>query len=206
MPEFTEKDREGILSFIREYPLMLLVATAADRAEATQVPVLITQAGDEFVIRGHIMRNTTHHKALLRNSATLGVFTGPQCYVSSGWYAARDQGATWNYMQVQARGQLRFLDQTETMALLDDLTTQFESSQDRPLMMKDLPKGYVEHLVPAIAGFEISTKDVLATFKLSQNRDDVSYRNIVRELEKLADAGAQGIAREMRKRRPLLEY
>jgi predicted FMN-binding regulatory protein PaiB len=33
-----------------------------------------------------------------------------------------------------------------------------------------------------------------ANFKLSQNRDEKNYRNVIQELEKLPDAGSKAIA------------
>jgi transcriptional regulator len=47
--------------------------------------------------------------------------------------------------------------------------------------------------------FEIEITQLENVFKLSQNRDEKSYENIIENLES-QDEGAQGIANEMKKR------
>ena len=63
-----------------------------------------------------------------------------------------------------------------------------------------LPQDYLDVLTPAIEGFEIEVDDVQAVFKLSQNRDEKSYLNIISKLEELGGNSAL-IAAEMIKRK-----
>jgi transcriptional regulator len=65
-----------------------------------------------------------------------------------------------------------------------------------------MPAEYVNTLVKAIAGFEITIDTVDPIFKLSQNKDDITYEKIVNELSSLNDYSANEIADEMVKRRP----
>lgn len=200
MPEFRETDPQRIAGFMRQYPFVTLTATDGSRVCATQVPVLVDTSNGRTVLRGHIMRKTNHHKALLANPEALVLFAGPHCYVSSGWYSQRNNGATWNYMTVQVRGKVTFLTEEETKTLLIDLTRRFEQGQAKPLFAEDLPSGYMDQMVKAIEGFRLVADDISATFKLSQNRDEESYRNIIRHLEQADDPGSTAIAEEMRRR------
>jgi transcriptional regulator len=50
-------------------------------------------------------------------------------------------------------------------------------------------------------GFEIEIKEVHASAKLSQNRDDENYERIVQQLEQSPLASDLEVAEEMRKRR-----
>lgn len=52
-----------------------------------------------------------------------------------------------------------------------------------------------------IVGFEIKIQEIQAAYKLSQNRDDKNYKNIISELEKKGDFDSISIAEEMKKRR-----
>ena len=55
-------------------------------------------------------------------------------------------------------------------------------------------------MMPSIAGFEIKAKKIENVFKLSQNRDEKSYLNIISELEKQG-GNSTLIAKEMQKRK-----
>ncbi|MBK8642453.1 MAG: hypothetical protein IPN15_09630 [Saprospiraceae bacterium] len=55
-------------------------------------------------------------------------------------------------------------------------------------------------MMPAIAGFEIKADKLENVFKLSQNRDEKSYLNIISKLEEQGGNSAL-IASEMRKRK-----
>ncbi|MBS1690117.1 MAG: FMN-binding negative transcriptional regulator, partial [Bacteroidetes bacterium] len=151
--------------------------------------------------RGHVMRKTDHHKAIEQNPDVLILFQGPHCYVSSSWYTEKG-GATWNYQTVHARGKVNILSDAETIKLLDELTAKYEAAQENPLLINDMPDGYVDSLIKAIAGFEIKLTDIYPIFKLSQNQNDVSYANVIKHLLASDDVNAHKIADEMKKRRP----
>ena len=64
----------------------------------------------------------------------------------------------------------------------------------------NLPSEYIEKLIKAIVGFEMEVKELENVHKLSQNRDEKSYDNIVRNLkEKEGDAAMIGKLMEERK-------
>jgi transcriptional regulator len=64
------------------------------------------------------MKGNDHHKAFLANPNVLVRFYGPHCYVSASWYTNPQQGSTWNYITVHAKGELNFLDDSELPGLL----------------------------------------------------------------------------------------
>ena len=57
--------------------------------------------------------------------------------------------------------------------------------------------GYVSNMMKAIIGFEIEITSIEHVFKLSQNRDEKSYENIIEHLEN-SDADAKQIAATMK--------
>ena len=63
----------------------------------------------------------------------------------------------------------------------------------------NLPKEYIDHMVKAIVGFTIEVEQLDNVFKLSQNRDEASQRNIIDQLRKRGDSNSTGIADEMEK-------
>ncbi|HEY2711182.1 MAG TPA: FMN-binding negative transcriptional regulator [Chthoniobacterales bacterium] len=201
LPYFKESDQRTVLDFIRQHPFAMLIGVGESAPVATQVPVLIDEReGEALFLRGHIMRNTDHHKAFQRNSEALCVFSGAHAYVSASWYSNPLTGSTWNYISVHARGKIRFLEEPELRLFLEKLTAHFENNDDSPALFRHLPKSYVDSLVKAIVAFEIEVRETENVFKLSQNRDEQSYDNIIRQLH-VQGGDARTIADEMRKRK-----
>lgn len=204
LPYFKEQNFDEVLAFMKAHPFAVLTGVdAQQRPVATQVPLLIRQEAGRITFRGHIMRNTDHHKAFQQNAQVLALFTGPHTYVSASWYTDPQQGSTWNYITVQARGALRFLEEAALREILRDTTTHFEGSPHTPGAYATLPEEYIAKLVKAIVAIEIEVTEIENVFKLSQNRDEKSYDHITHQL-KAGSADAQTIAAEMEKRRSQL--
>lgn len=204
MPYFKEKDQATIIEFIRRHPFATLIGCRGDAPVATQVPLLLRVENDnKLILRGHIMRNSDHHRAFLENPEALCLFSGAHTYVSASWYTDPRQGSTWNYMSVHARGRLRFVDELALRRLLDELTAHFENNPDSPALYSRLPQSYVDSLVKAIVAIEVEVRELENVFKLSQNRDRESYDKIIDQLERQG-GDARTIAGEMRKRKAQL--
>jgi transcriptional regulator len=199
---FKEKDRQTILDFIEENPFAFMTGSYLSGAQvATQIPILLEERNGELYLQGHIMRNTDHHKAFVENSNALLVFTGPSCYVSASWYSNPQIGSTWNYMSVHVAGQVSFMTNEELIAFMRKLTLKFEKGNSQSLTFYDnLPEQFLNKMMPAIAGFEIKAEKIENVFKLSQNRDEKSYVNIIEQLEKQGGNSAM-VAVEMKKRK-----
>lgn len=198
---FKEDDRQALLQFVHDHPFAFLTgSTATGKQVATQVPVLMEVRDNKIFLHGHIMRQTDHHKAFQENPQVLAVFTGPHTYVSATWYTNPVSGSTWNYMSVHMRGTMRFGTEKELMELMKKLTLRFENNNtSSPTIFDNLPEEYKKHMLPAIVAFEIEVEEMENVFKLSQNRDEVSYQNIIKQLEKQGGDSAL-IAEEMKKR------
>lgn len=204
LPYFKEKDAAVVKQFMRQHPFITLCgADAAGEPIATHIPVLIEERDDRLFLRGHIMRNTDHHKAFMENSQVLAIFAGPHTYVSASWYSNPQQGSTWNYMTVHAKGTVEFLDETALLKLLHDLTAHFENNEDSPALFSHIPDDYIQRMTKAIVAIEISVLEIDHVFKLSQNRDEPSYHNIIEKLQQ-NDESARQIASEMLQRKTQL--
>lgn len=199
---FKEHEQQAVLEFIENHPFAFLTGSDSDGNQvATQIPVLMAEREGELYFQGHIMRNTDHHKAFMQNQNGLLVFTGPSCYVSASWYSDPHIGSTWNYMSVHVAGRLNFMSNDELIQFMRRLTLKFEKDNaDSPTFYDNLPDHFLNNMLPAIVGFEIKAQKIENVFKLSQNRDDVSYQNIIQKLEELGGESAL-VAAEMRKRR-----
>ena len=199
---FKEKDKQTILNFMEEYPFAFLTGSfLSGKQVVTQIPILLEERNGELFIQGHIMRNTDHHKAFIENSNALLVFTGPSAYVSASWYSNPQIGSTWNYMSVHIAGQVKFMSDNELVNFMRKLTIKFEKGNTESLTIYDnLPAQFLNKMMPAIVGFEVKAENIENVFKLSQNRDEISYLNIISKLEEQGGDSAL-IASEMRKRK-----
>jgi len=199
---FKEKDQQVILDFLKEHPFVVLTGSFKDGKQmATQVPVFIEEKNNDLFIQAHIMRNTDHYKALVENPNALMLFTGPQAYISASWYDQPQSGSTWNYMSVHVYGQIRFMSSNELREFMSKFTLYYENGNlDSPTIFENLPKEYQDLMLPAIVGIELKVEKMDHVFKLSQNRNETSYLNIISHLEK-QNADCQKIAEEMKKRK-----
>ena len=200
LPYFKEENQEVVLEFMRKHPFVFLTGVSEEnKPVATQVPVFIDEKDGKLFLTGHIMRNNDHHKAFEKNPNVLAVFTSPHVYVSATWYDDPHQASTWNYMSVHAKGSIKFGDKDDLIAILKRLTLHYENNNTASTTVFDnLPSQYTEPLLNAIVAFEVEVVSIDNVFKLSQNRNEKSFQNI---MDKLNEQGSDGkfIAEEMKK-------
>ncbi len=201
LPYHKENNEEIIKEFIDRYSFAFLTACDFQNMPvATQVPLFIEDGNGKKVLRGHLMKNTDHHKAFLHNENVLAVFTGHHTYVSGTWYSNPFQPSTWNYMSVHIKGTIRFLDEDALIDVLRKTTLHYENHNSESSTIYDnLPPAFMQKLIRAIVAFEIEIKETDTVFKLSQDRDIKSYQNIMVQLRLQGEDG-KVIAEEMEKR------
>ena len=199
---FKEKDKQVILEFIENNPFAFLTGSfSSGKQVATQIPILMEVRNGELYLQGHIMRNTDHQKAFMENPEALLVFTGANCYVSASWYSNPQIGSTWNYMSVHVNGPINFMSPEGLIQFMRKLTLKFEKGNTASQTFYDnLPPEFLNKMMPAIVGFEIKADKIENVFKLSQNRDEESYLNIISKLEEQG-GGAAIISQEMKNRK-----
>jgi len=168
---FEQSDRGALIALMRERPLATLVIATPDGPTADLIPLEFDDAGN--TLRGHVARANPLWKHA--GAQALAVFTGPEAYVSPGWYASkREHGKvvpTWNYTMVQARGTLRAVDDAPWLrALVGRLTDHHEARQAAPWKVDDAPVDYVQQMLRAIVGIEIPLASLVGKWKVSQNR------------------------------------
>ena len=72
-------------------------------------------------------------------------------------------------------------------------------NQHSTTVFDNLPVEFKQRVMGAIVAFEIEVKEIDTVFKLSQDRDVESYRNIIKQLRE-QDEDGRVIAAEMEKR------
>jgi len=202
LPYFKETDGQAVMEFIHQHPFAFVVGCDENQQPvATQIPVFIEEREDKLFLSGHMMRKTDHCKAFEKNPAVLCVFTGPHTYVSATLYSNPHQASTWNYMSVHVKGEMRLLGDAQLVDVLKKTSLHFENNNEASATaFHNLPEDYTRKLMNAIVAFEVEVQSIDSVFKLSQNRDEESYQNIIEHLSTL-DADARAVADEMQKRK-----
>lgn len=200
---YREEDKTKIIEFMKSNGFPAIVSHDGEKLLATHIPVSIVQTedGEQWTdglkIYGHMSRANPQWKSFGEQEALL-IFQGAHTYISPRWYNHVNV-PTWNYVMVHVYGKIKMLEGDELHTLLSQLVHIHES--DTGYSLESLPEDFVRKEMKGVAGFEMRVTKIDAAYKLSQNRDDESYGNIVLELEKREDADSRKIAEEMKRRR-----
>ena len=204
---FVQTDAQAIAALLRAHPLATLVHHDPQGGlVADAIPMLWQPdaSGGGGTLTGHVARaNPLWQQA--DGTEVLAAFQGPQTYVSPGWYPSKAEHGkvvpTWNYAVVQAHGRLRAVHWVR--ALLERLTAQHEANQARPWSVADAPADYIEAMLRAVVGIEITVTRLDAKWKVSQNRSEADRQGVMaglaqqdgNEAAAMAVLVAQGTAR-----------
>lgn len=197
-----ENDDE-IQDFIRKNAFATLVSQVNGKPWATHIPFVLDQSPDgEPVLHAHLAKANQQWRNLSQNEEVLVIFQGPHAYISSSWYT-HENVPTWNYLAVHVYGKIKVNEGDELLHHLKSLVDRYEEGRPNRVSVETMSEGYLQSQIRALVGIEIKITDVQASAKLSQNRDDQNYKNIVAELEKSTFPLDQEVAEEMKKRREI---
>ncbi len=199
LPHFTEENEDATFDFMNKNSFAIIAGYDGNFPVATHVPLDIKKENDQVILTGHMMKNTDHHKAFLQNENVLVIFSGPHCYVSASWYQKKEVASTWNYIDVQAKGKIKFTDEEGTKRIIEGITDKYEGKESEAAF-HNLSTDYVDRLVKAIIGFTIEVSAIGNVFKMSQNHESATRESIVKHLNERADEDSHLIAKEMEKR------
>jgi transcriptional regulator len=196
---YREEDRSKILEFLRENEFVTLVCYDGQRPVASHLLVEVIEEGERLLINGHMSRANPLWKTFESNLEVLIIFQGPHTYISPTWYNHVNV-PTWNYQAVHVYGTPRLvMDYQEAYQLLKRLVDRHEKSGH--YKMESLPEDFVEKEIRGVMAFQIEVTRIEANYKLSQNRNDEDYRNIVYHLEDREDELSHGVAMAMKQNR-----
>jgi transcriptional regulator len=195
---YKNEDPESIKTFLRENSFGILINQTNGKLCATHIPIEleINEEGKE-ILHGHISKLNPQAEGFTENDQVLAVFSGPHSYISSSWYD-HENVPTWNYIAVHVYGRIKIVNEDATAEQLKKLVDKYEAHSENPVRVENLSDKTMRQ-VKGIFGFEIEIDEIQATKKLSQNRDEHNYKNIISELEKTKNPEAIAVAKEMSK-------
>jgi transcriptional regulator len=202
VPEIFEiTDPKIIEQFIKENGFGTLITASSPFPVGTHIPMLLeTNAIGDKVLTGHISKENPQGLDFEKSPQVLAIFLSSiHQYISSSWYN-HPNAPTWNYISVHVSGNLKIIEGDTLWKAVSQLTDKYEQQSKCPVSLETLPKS-VQRQMNGIIGFEISIHKIEAAFKLSQNRSQEDFANILNELRLSKDLMASLMADCMERNR-----
>ncbi len=199
IPEhFSINNTQALHQIIRAHPLGVLVTQTPEGLDANHLPFELD--AERGVLTAHVARANPVWKHCGEGMDVLVIFRGSESYISPNWYPSKHelhrQVPTWNYEVVHVHGRLAAQDQERFVrGVVARLTRTHEASEPRPWKMSDSAPEYIDGMLKAIVGIEVTIARMEGKAKLSQNRED---RDRLNAADKLAQHGHAELAQSMR--------
>ena len=200
---FRQDDLAELHAQLQASPLALLTSAGAAGVQASHLPLLLAPDEGEFgTLYGHFARANPHWRDLQGGAEALAVFSGPDAYISPGWYPAKAEHGkvvpTWNYIAVHARGPVELIEEPERLLqIVSRLSDQHESGRERPWAVSDAPREYLDSMLRAIVGFALPIRRLEGKWKLGQNRSAADQAGVRDGLASSPSPGDRELAARM---------
>jgi transcriptional regulator len=195
---YKNENQEEIIQFLKENSFGILVNQTDGKLWATHIPLEfeITKNGNQMLY-GHLSKDNPQWKSFTSDAKILAIFSGPNSYISSSWYE-KENVPTWNYIAVHVYGMIKIVEGEAVIESLKKLVDKYEATSKNPVRVEELSEKTM-HQTEGIVAFEIEIEAIQAVKKMSQNRNEKDYHNIISELENTKISGAQEVAAILKK-------
>lgn len=194
---FKIDDIEEIKNFIIHNDFGTIITTDNNRPVATHTPMMLNEENGEWTITGHISKGNTQWQTFDDYENTLLIFKGPHAYISSTWYEGENV-PTWNYQSVHLYGRCALLSEEELREDLVNLIEKHEGQSEGGMTWENLSEES-QAKIKGIVGFKVIVQEVQAAYKMSQNRNETDYQNVMEALEARHSGHDKEISREMKR-------
>lgn len=193
---YKSEDYELMKEIIKENSFALLISSL-DKIRATHAMMMLNEDDPENIyIESHFSRANPQAKTLKDGDEVLCDFLGAHTYISSSWYEQVNV-STWNYEAVQIYGKVELMNQEELYNHLEKLTSKYETFQKCPMFVDKMGREFVEKEMKGAFGIKIIPTEIFIKQKLSQNRKEADFQNIISNLEN-SDENGKKIAEKMK--------
>lgn len=189
---------DEIKEFIQKNAFGTIVSIKHGKPIATHLPLELHEQGDDYFVTGHMAYANPQWKTFETENDVLVMYQGPHAYISSSWYKSENV-PTWNYQSVHLYGTARIMNEQELQEDLILLLQKYEHHRRNAALWENLSP-QTKKQIKGIVGFKIKIQEVQAAYKLSQNRNNEDYHNIIDKLNEEEDIIAHQIAKVMKNR------
>lgn len=193
---FKNKNLDEVKEFLSRNSFGILINSIDSKLWATHIPLELEKNKEgQDVLVGHISKSNPQWKNFTKNEEVLAIFQGPNSYISSAWY--KDENVpTWNYIAVHVYGKVKTIEGDELLESLKKLVGKYEKDSANPVSVDRMSKETLKQ-INGIVAFEIIIHEIQAAYKLSQNRNEDDYNNIINKLQNRNNPNSKMIAKEM---------
>lgn len=193
---FKSEDRQLMKEIITENAFALLISNK-EKLWATHSMFILNESEQDFYLETHVSRGNLQAHVLQDGDEVLCDFLGANAYISSSWYDHLNV-STWNYEAVQVRGKIRLMTDDELYNHLRKLTQKFESKQKCPVFAEKIGEENIRQEMKGAFGINIFPTEIHIASKLSQNRKETDFHNIIKELQESTEENSRKVAEKMR--------
>jgi transcriptional regulator len=178
-PKHAETDPAVVRRLIEENPWGTLVSQA-DGLVASHYPILLDDEREELTIVTHVGRPDDQIHRFGDGGEMLLIVAGPHGYVSPSWYAPGATPApTWNFSVAHCYGVPQVLEADENLRVLTRLVAHFEQHVASPVW---LDQEIGARIARGTVGIRLPITRFVCKVKMSQDKDEVSQRQVLDEL------------------------
>ncbi|KGR91728.1 protease [Ureibacillus massiliensis 4400831 = CIP 108448 = CCUG 49529] len=190
---------DEIWDFVQKNSFGTIVTTKQGKPIATHLPLQLVKEGESYYLTGHMAYGNPQWRTFETCEDVLVMFQGPHAYISSSWYE-KENVPTWNYQAVHIYGTVSILKNEELVQDLTMLLQKYEKHRENPVLWEKLSPEILEKELKGIVGFKMKVEEIQAANKLSQNRNEKDYQNIINKLYEEGDLHSQQIAQLMERK------
>ena len=177
-PKHAVTDPAVVRRLIAENPWGTLVSLA-DGLVASHYPILLDTDSSELAIVTHVGRPDEQVHQFGEREMLL-IVAGPHGYISPSWYAPGATPApTWNFSVAHCYGVPQVLEPDENLRVLTRLVAHFEQHVDDPVW---LDQEIGARIARGTVGIRLPITRFVCKVKMSQDKDEVSQRQVLAEL------------------------
>lgn len=201
LPKYAAVDNlEFLRDFIISYSFGSLVTSSDNGLSANHYPFLLSTDGEKTFLHTHIARSNPQWKELANEC--LVIFSGPHAYVSPTYYVNKLNVPTWNYTAVHAYCKAEVVSDMSIEKELMKKLVHFYEEENKTNWDYELPEDFHERLLKAIVWIKLEVTKLEGKFKLSQNREEIDYNNVVKNLTEKDSDNNQELVKYMKLTNP----
>ncbi len=179
--KYKNNEAQFIYDLMDTNPFAIIVINGG-RLLATHVPVLIEGSSENYRFFAHVANHNPMCAQLHDGMEMLIIFSGPDAYVSSSWYAEPDI-PTWDYTAVHVNGKVKMQTAHELQKCLDKLLFHFEKDKQNPMDRNKISAEVWDENFRGITGFWLEPQKVVGISKLHQGFEKKDIDNITNQLD-----------------------
>ncbi len=193
-PVHATTDPDAVRDLVRANPWATIVSSGDDGLVASHYPVLLDEDSEELALLTHVGRPDEEVHGF-GDREVLVIVQGLHGYVSPSWYGPEGTKApTWNFSVAHCHGVPEVLGAEENLATLTRLVETFERAVEEPLY---LDQEWGARIAKGTVGLRIPVTRFVCKRKLSQDKDDVSRRQVIAKLREPGPYEHRALADEM---------